>query len=93
MTDTIPVPIFTPKNKVYSITDKGYTWWRNLRGGADVELLIRRKPYQGHAETSTDPQTIRDVISKIYPSLKDERKESFISGKVAISITLREGQS
>lgn len=90
---TTPVQYARHGDKVYVITSEGYTWWKNLRGGAAVDLLIQRKAYHAQAETSTDPQAIRELLEKIYPKLSDDRKADFIAGKVAISITLQEAHS
>lgn len=43
------------------------TWWRNLVGGAPVEVLLRRHPYRGTAEVATDsddPATVRDGVRR-----------------------------
>lgn len=33
-------------------------WWKNLRGGAPVSLVIKGKPVQGTAEPTDDRQTV-----------------------------------
>lgn len=90
---TTPVQYARQNNDIYVLTSEGYTWWKNLRGGTEVELLIRRHGYRGYATTSTDPQDIRNIVRKIYPKLSDARTETFIQGKVAIQITLKDVQS
>ena len=73
---------------LYIITSEGYTWWKNLRGGADVLVHLRGKTYPGHAETSMDPQMMSALFPKIYTRLSSEQRTRFESGKVAITVTL-----
>jgi deazaflavin-dependent oxidoreductase (nitroreductase family) len=43
------------------------TWWRNLVGGARVEVRLRRHPYDGAAEVATyeaDPATVEDGVRR-----------------------------
>lgn len=46
---TTPVSYSQADGKVYIFTHA--EWWKNLRGGAPVQLRIRGKDYQGLAET------------------------------------------
>jgi len=85
-----PVQYAQNGDTLYVISSAGYTWWKNLRGGADVRVHLRGKDCPAHADSSTDAQIIRDLLVKIYPSLSDERRERFALGKVAITIRLQE---
>jgi len=49
------------------ITQQAYKWWKNLTGGADVQLVIRGKPLQGVAVPSTDPADITAAMRTLYP--------------------------
>ncbi len=43
------------------------TWWRNLVGGAQVQVLLRRHPYEGTAEVATyeeDPATVKEGVRR-----------------------------
>lgn len=86
---TTPVQYKQHGETVYIITSAGYTWWKNLRGGAEVHLRIRGQSYAGHALTADDPATVNAQLAHIYPGLSAERRAKFTPGKVAITITLR----
>jgi deazaflavin-dependent oxidoreductase (nitroreductase family) len=83
-----PVQYAQEGETLYIITSKGYTWWKNLRGGARVQFHLRGISYGGQAATSDDPQTILALMQKVYPGLSEERCERFVPGKVAIIIQL-----
>jgi deazaflavin-dependent oxidoreductase (nitroreductase family) len=83
---TTPVQYAQQGQILSIITSEGYTWWKNLRSGADVSVHVRGTTYNGHAETSTDPQLISTLFQKIYPGLSSEQRTRFVSGKVAITI-------
>jgi deazaflavin-dependent oxidoreductase (nitroreductase family) len=83
-----PVQYAFEDNTVYIVTSEGYVWWKNLRGGANVTLRIRGKDYTGWAETDTGQEAVRMHWEKILPHLPVERREKFVSGRVAIRIML-----
>lgn len=85
-----PVQYAQQGEGLYIITSEGYTWWKNLRGGADVHVHLRGKTYQGHAETSTDPKMLSILVQEIYPGLSHEQHTHFVSGKVGITVALQE---
>jgi deazaflavin-dependent oxidoreductase (nitroreductase family) len=85
---TTPVQYKRDGNAVYVVTSAGYTWWKNLRGGANVKLVIKGKSYAGHATTTEDTAQIIDHFGKIYPKMSLEKRTGFADGKVAITIDL-----
>ena len=86
---TTPVQYRRYDDTVYVITSEGYTWWKNLRGGADVALRIQGKALEGYAEAFTDANTVRDISAKVYPGFNADRRETFIPGKVGVAIHLK----
>jgi hypothetical protein len=43
------------------------TWWRNLVGGAPVQVLLRRHPYDGKARVATyddNPATVAEGVHR-----------------------------
>ena len=90
---TTPVQYAQDGNALYVITSEGYTWWKNLRGGADIHIHLRGKTHPAHAETSTDTETIKALLAKVYPGLSAERREHFVQGKVAISVRLKDEEA
>jgi deazaflavin-dependent oxidoreductase (nitroreductase family) len=64
--------ITTPVNYVRDgdtllITSKvDRTWWKNLRGGAPVTLLINGKTYQAHATVIEDRATVEHELLRFF---------------------------
>jgi deazaflavin-dependent oxidoreductase (nitroreductase family) len=83
-----PVQYAQEGETLYIITSEGYTWWKNLRGGADVELHLRGKPYAAHADTVTDPQAITHLLAKVYPTMTAAQIQHFSPSKVALIVQL-----
>jgi deazaflavin-dependent oxidoreductase (nitroreductase family) len=52
---------------LWVITSRDRAWWKNLRGGAEVSLLVRRKPVIGFAQLEVDE---KDVQSRMFEYLK-----------------------
>jgi deazaflavin-dependent oxidoreductase (nitroreductase family) len=55
---TTPVGYYEEDGYLWVITSRDRTWWRNLQGGANVKLLLKRKPVNGFAETELDETAI-----------------------------------
>ncbi len=83
-----PVQYIQAGEELYIITSEGYTWWKNLRGGAEVMLHLRGKDYPGNAITSTDPQILSAHVQIMVPGFSAEKRAQFLPGKVAITIRL-----
>jgi deazaflavin-dependent oxidoreductase (nitroreductase family) len=64
--------ISTPVNYVKDgdtllITSKAdRTWWKNLRGGAPVTLLMNGKTYQAHATVIEDPLALEPELLRFF---------------------------
>jgi deazaflavin-dependent oxidoreductase (nitroreductase family) len=57
-TYTTPVGYYEGDGYLWVITSSDRTWWRNLQGGANVKLLLKRKPVNGYAETELDDKAV-----------------------------------
>lgn len=55
---TTPVGYYREGDSLWVITSRDRTWWRNLRGGANVNLLLKRKPVTAFAEPELDEQAV-----------------------------------
>ncbi len=55
---TTPVDYYEDSGYLWILTSRERTWWRNLRGGANVKLLLKRKPVNGIAETEFDGKAV-----------------------------------
>ena len=55
---TTPVGYYRENGNLWVLTSRNRTWWKNLKSGADVSLLLRRKPVNAFAEPELDPQSV-----------------------------------
>ncbi len=55
---TLPINYLRQGDALNAISSRSRTWWRNLRGGTDVTLLLQRKQRKAHAEVREDQETI-----------------------------------
>lgn len=55
---TIPVGFYREGDYLWVITSRDRTWWKNLRGGAEVGLLLKRKPATACAEPDLDEKAV-----------------------------------
>jgi len=64
---TTPVEYFREDGDLWVMTSRDRTWWRNLRGGAKVSLLLKRKSVTARAELDLDE---RVVEARMYEYIK-----------------------
>lgn len=57
-TYTTPVGYYIEGEYLWVITSRERMWWRNLQGGASVNLLLKRKLVQGIAEVELDEKAV-----------------------------------
>ena len=57
-TYTTPVGYYVEGEYLWVITSRERTWWKNLQGGANVKLLLKRKPAQGIADVELDMKAV-----------------------------------
>ena len=55
---TTPVEYFRENGSLWVMTNRDRTWWRNLTGGAEVSLLLKRKPVTAIAEPDLDEKAV-----------------------------------
>ncbi len=55
---TTPVGYTREGDCLWVITSRDRTWWRNVRGGAEVGLLLKRKPITAFAESVPDGKAV-----------------------------------
>ncbi|HND48623.1 MAG TPA: nitroreductase/quinone reductase family protein [Anaerolineales bacterium] len=61
---TTPVGYYMEGEYLWVITSRERKWWRNLQGGATVDLVLRRKPVQGFAELELDEKAVEARMSE-----------------------------
>ncbi len=55
---TTPVGYYRENGHLWVITSRERTWWKNLQGGAQVGLLLKRKTATAFAEPELDAQAV-----------------------------------
>ena len=55
---TTPVGYYREGDSLWVITSRDRTWWKNLRGGADVGLLLKRQHVNACAEPDLDEKSV-----------------------------------
>ncbi len=55
---TTPVGYYVEGENLWVITSRERKWWKNLQGGAKVDLLLKRKPMQGFADVELDEKSV-----------------------------------
>jgi len=61
---TTPVEYFREDELLWVMTSRDRTWWKNLRGGAEVSLLLKRKPVTAIAEPDLDAKAVEACMVK-----------------------------
>ncbi len=71
---TTPVGYYRENGNLWVLTSRDRTWWKNLRGGADVNLLLKRKPVTAVAVPELDEEAVElhlaDYVKQIPQSAR-----------------------
>jgi deazaflavin-dependent oxidoreductase (nitroreductase family) len=57
-TYTTPVGYYVEGEYLWVVTSRERKWWKNLQGGAQVNLLLKRKPVNGIADIELDEKAV-----------------------------------
>ena len=55
---TTPVEYFRENGNIFIMTSRNRTWWRNLKDGAEVSLLLKHKPETSSAQLEVDQELV-----------------------------------
>jgi len=55
---TTPVGYYQEGEYLLVLTSRNRSWWKNLKGGADVGLLLKRNPMTAFAEPELDEEAV-----------------------------------
>lgn len=61
---TTPVDYYEEDGFLWVLSNWDRKWWRNLQGGADVEMLLKRMPGKGFAELELDEKLVETQLVK-----------------------------
>lgn len=56
---TTPVSYYRQNGYLWVMTSRDRTWWKNLKGGTEVSLLLRRQPVSAFAEPELDLEAVQ----------------------------------
>jgi deazaflavin-dependent oxidoreductase (nitroreductase family) len=59
---TTPVGFYRDGETLWIISSRDRTWWRNLQGGAKVEMRMHGKDVTGFAEAILDEETVAKQV-------------------------------
>jgi hypothetical protein len=59
---TLPVNYYRENGCLWVLTSRERTWWRNVQGGADVSLLLRRQPVNAFAEAELGTLAVEHLL-------------------------------
>ena len=85
----VPVQYAQQGDTLLILTSAEYVWWRNLQGGAPIQVHLRGKQYAAQAEAFRETDIVADISQKVYPKLTPERAAQFAASKVALRVTLK----
>jgi hypothetical protein len=85
---TMPVQYKQVAHRLTIISSKDYQWWRNLRGGANVDLVLRGNPVHAYATVSESLEDVLAAYDLLYPTLAKENRDRMASNTVVIRVEL-----
>ncbi len=86
---TTPLEYKREGDDLMIFTQKDRKWWRNLIGGAEVQLRLKGKPVTAHAEPFTSEQmSLTDLVKRMYPYLSDQRRADLEATSVCVKLHL-----
>lgn len=59
---TTPVGYYEEGGYLWVLTSRERTWWKNLQGGAQIDLLLKRRLVHGFAETELDEAAVEKLM-------------------------------
>lgn len=60
---TTPVGYYCENGNLWVLTSRDRTWWKNLRGGAEVNLLLKRKAVSAVAMPELDEEAVQQHLA------------------------------
>ncbi len=86
---TTPVEYGHEGDELIVFTQKERKLWRNLKGGAKVQLNLKGKQVSAYAEPFTSDQTpLTDLVRRMYPYLSEQRRADLEATSVCVKMRL-----
>ncbi len=91
---TTPLEYKQEGGELIVFTQKDRKWWRNLIGGADVQLNLKGKQVSAHAEPFTNEQLpLTDLIRRMHPYLTEKTRANLETSCVCVKMRLLEQET
>lgn len=58
-------------NSLQVLAEKSEDWWRSLKNGANVKVLVKGSELRGWAEAIQDPPSVRDNFSQLLNAIPE----------------------
>ena len=88
---TTPLEYMREGNEVTVFTQKERLWWRNMKGGAEVQLRLKGRQVKAFAEPYTnDEMSLSDAVRRMYPFMSDTQRANIEAITVCIKMKLQE---
>src|SRR5689334_16989016 len=55
-----PVGFYTDGEDLWVLTNRDRTWWRNVKGGAEVSLLLKGRTVRARAEAELETRAVEE---------------------------------
>ncbi len=70
----VPVSYVRDGDTLFMISQKVHTWWRNLRGGAQVTLYLQGHTLKARGEVFTDAETVANKLLQFLRQFPDYQR-------------------
>lgn len=85
---TTPVQYKQVAHRLTILTSHDYRWWRNLRGGANIDLMLRGNLVHAYATVSEAQEDVLAAYNSMFPTLKQETRDKMMKDNVVIQVEL-----
>ena len=83
----LPISYGREGDRIYVITHRNKTWWRNVVGGAPVTLLVQKQTMSNVATTlEVDRETLLRYIKIVYKGIPSAQAEKIAPEMVLVEI-------
>jgi len=86
---TLPISYHQSGDTLTIITRRDKSWWRNVRDGAPVRLLLRGQEVEGQAQVvDMDEAGMLAAVREVWPMIGTKQAEEAASASVLVRIRL-----
>lgn len=86
---TFPISYGRTGNRLWVISHRRKTWWKNVQGGAPVTVRIGNRNWPGYAEViAANPTDMLDALLLVYRGIPRARAETLMPDMVLVQVRL-----